>query len=464
MSVRVRFAPSNTGYLHLGGARTALFNYLFARHHDGDFLLRVEDTDQARSQEKYTEAILDAHEWLGMEPDEEVVFQSDRMELYREKAEELLESGDAYRDYSTEEEIEEARKEAFASGDKTVHTRLWRDRDDEPEDRDSVVRIKAPLEGELTVHDHVQGEVTVGAEELDDFVILRSDGTPTYNFCVVVDDAGMDITHVIRGKDHLNNTFRQLYVYEALGYEPPEFAHLPLIEGLSKRKGSRSVQAYRDEDGYLREGLNNYLARLGWAHGDQEIFSPDELVEYFELDGVSKSSGEFDVDKLEWVNAEWLKRLDAEEVAERWANYLREHGYEVEVDDRLVDITEEMRPRGRTFQEMTEESAYFFEDSIERNDDDVEEWLTADIAEMFEELVEGLDELDTWTNENIDDTIRDLCDRHGEGLGAIAQPVRVAVTGGTSSPGLFSTLAMLGRDRSIERLSEALEIIQSRAE
>ncbi len=463
MSVRVRFAPSNTGYLHLGGARTALFNYLFARHHDGDFLLRVEDTDQERSQEKYTDAILDAHEWLGMEPDEDVVFQSDRMDLYREKAEDLIESGDAYRDYSTEEEIEEARKEAFASGDKTAHTRLWRDRDDEPEDRDSVVRIKAPLEGSLTVEDHVQGEVTVDAEELDDFVILRSDGTPTYNFCVVVDDADMDITHVIRGKDHLNNTFRQLYVYDALGYEPPEFGHLPLISGLSKRKGSRSVQEYR-EDGYIREGLVNYLARLGWAHGDQELFSRDELVELFGLDGVNASSGEFDEDKLQWFNAEWLKKLEADELAERWATYLHKRDFEVELDERLVDITEVMRARGQTLGEMTEESDYFFKDEIERNEDDVEEWLTPDILEMFEELIEVLADLDDWDRGDIDTTIRDLCDRHGEGLGAIAQPVRVATTGGTSSPGLFETLAMLGRPRALNRLNEGLEIIRSRTE
>ena len=463
MSVRVRFAPSNTGYLHMGGARTALFNFLFARHHDGEFLLRVEDTDPERSKEKYTEAILDAHEWLRMEPDEEPTFQSNRTELYRQKAEELLDAGHAYRDYSTPEEIEKARKEGFERGDKTAHTRLWRDRDDAPEDRDSVVRIKAPTEGSLTVDDHVQGEVTVEAEELDDFVIMRSDGSPTYNFCVVVDDADMDISHVIRGKDHLNNTFRQLYVYEALGYEPPEFAHLPMISGLSKRKGSRSIQDYRD-DGYLSEAVINYLARLGWSHGDQEIFSLEELVDYFDLDQVSRGSAEFDEDKLAWVNGEWMKRLDNETLAQRWIPHLKRAGFDLEVDERLVGIVDAMHARAETFSDMTEKSAYFFAETIERNSDDVEEWLTPDLEEMFEALIERLGGIPEWTSDEIDDAVRGVCDDFDVGLGTLAQPARVAVTGGTVSPGLFSTLEFVGRDRALERLDEALEIIRKRAD
>jgi len=461
MSVRVRFAPSNTGYLHMGGARTALFNYLFARHHDGEFLIRVEDTDEERSEEKYTDAILEAHEWLGMEPDEPPVFQSDRLERYREYVEQLLEQGDAYRDYSTEEEIEEARREAFERGDKTAHTRLWRDRDDHPDDRDYTVRIKAPLEGSLTIRDHVQGEVTVEAEELDDFVLLRSDGTPTYNFCVVVDDAAMEISHVIRGEDHLNNAFRQLYVYDALGYEPPEFAHLPMIEGLSKREGSRSVQSYRDE-GYLAEAVNNYLARLGWSHGDQEIFAPEELVELFDLDQVGRSSSAFDEEKLTWVNGEWMKRLEDEELARRWTRFLEKAGYDVDVDDRLVDIVGEMHPRSETLSDMTEKAAYFFSDDLEREEEAVEEWLRGDaeLEEMFERVIDELESLEAWTNDAIEEVLRGVCDEFGEGLGAIAQPTRVTLTGGTVSPSLFATVRLMGRARALARMRDGLEIIR----
>lgn len=463
MSVRVRFAPSPTGYLHIGNARTALFNYLYARHHDGDFLLRIEDTDRERSRDAYTEAIFDAHDWLGLQPDEDPVYQSNRMDLYEEKAEELLENGDAYRDYSTEEEIEQAREEGFERGDKTAHTRLWRDRDDQPDDRDYVVRIKAPLEGSLTIEDEVQGEVTVQASELDDFIILRSDGSPTYNFCVVVDDAAMEISHVVRGEDHLNNAFRQLYVYDALGYEPPTFAHLPMIEGLSKREGSKSVQDYRD-DGYLPEALNNYLSRLGWSHGDQELFSMDELIEYFDLDQVGRTASEFDHDKLDWINSEWMKRLDDETLARRWAPYLRDAGYEVEVDDRLAAIAGTMHPRANTLSEMTEKAGYFFTDDLERNSEDVDEYLTPDREAIFASLIERFDALETWDHDAIEDAMRGVCDEFDVGLGAVAQPTRVAITGGTVSPSVFETVEVMGRDETLSRFREALEIIRERSE
>jgi glutamyl-tRNA synthetase len=428
-------APSNTGYLHLGNARTALFNWLFARHHDGEFLLRFEDTDAERSRDEYADAILEAHEWLGMSPDNEPVFQSNRLELYREKAQELLDAGHAYRDYSTEQEVEKARKEGFERGDKTAHTRLWRDRDDAPDDREPVIRIKAPMEGSLTVKDHVQGEVTVQAEELDDFIIMRSDGTPTYNFCVVVDDAAMDITHVIRGKDHLNNTFRQLYVYDALDYEPPEFGHLPMIEGLSKREGSPSVQAYRDE-GFLSEAMVNYLARLGWSHGDQELFSRDELIDYFELEDVHPGSSAFDIDKLRWVNSEWMKKLPADVLAERWVPYLHEAGFDhVEADDRVAMIAEALHKRAETFTEMVDQAGYFFTDDLQRNADDVDEWLDDDAIDHLTEVRSRLVDADAWDHDTIEDVIRGYCDDADVGLGAVAQPTRVALTGGTVSPG-----------------------------
>ncbi|MFW5966887.1 MAG: glutamate--tRNA ligase [Persicimonas sp.] len=459
MSVRVRFAPSNTGYLHMGNARTALFNYLYARHNDGTFILRIEDTDVERSEERYTDAIIESMNWLGMEPDEGPVFQSENVDRYKAKAEELLEKGLAYKCFATQEELEERRQEVLEQGgDLSSYSRIWRDRTDHPDDRPYVVRFKSPLEGELTIDDMVQGEVTVSATELDDFIILRSDGSPTYNFTVVVDDVSMDITHVIRGDDHLNNAFRQLPVYEALGAQPPRFGHVPLVAGLSKRKGSTSVPEYR-QMGFLREAVNNYLARLGWSHGDQEIFSMDELIEYFSFDHVSKGASEFDLKKFEWVNAEWMKRLDPEELAERWAPFLREAGYDVEVDERLVDITDEMRDRARTLVKLTEESAYFFSDDVERDPDAVDEWLKGEYAEAFAALVDELSSLDEWTKDGVEKVYRGIGDEYDLGLKHLAQPTRVALTGGTASPGVFATVYLMGRERAIERLTEGQQIM-----
>jgi glutamyl-tRNA synthetase len=455
MSVRVRFAPSNTGYLHIGGARTALFNYLFARQEDGTFILRIEDTDLERSEQRYTEAILEAHEWLGLEPDEGPVFQSNRMDLYQKKAEKLLENGDAYKCYATEEELEQARQKGIEQGDKTAHTRLWRNRDDHPEDRDYVLRIKTPLEGSYTIQDLVQGEVTVDASELDDFVIMRSDGTPTYNFVVVVDDADMDISHVIRGEDHLNNAFRQLPVYEALDEEPPAFGHVPLVEGLSKRKGSRSVQDYRD-DGLVSEAVNNYIARLGWSHGDQEIFTMDEMIEYFDFENVGRSSSEFDDQKFEWVNSQWLQQLDAEDVAQRWKPFIEDAGYTVPDETRLVEIADVMKSRGDTLVEMTDTSSYFFTDDVDYNQDSVDEWLTTDVAPLLETLADRIESADDWSKETVEKIFRGLCDEKDIGLGTIAQPTRVATTGDTASPGLFDTVYLLGQDTTSSRLRQKL--------
>lgn len=462
MSVRVRFAPSNTGTLHMGGARTALFNYLFARQRDGDFILRIEDTDEKRSREEYTEDILAAHEWLGYTPFEGPYFQSERKQIYRKKAEKLLEDGYAYKCFATEEELEEARKAGFERGDKTAHTRLWRDRDDHPEDRDYVLRIKTPLEGSVTIRDMVQGEVTVDAEELDDFVIMRSDGTPTYNFVVVVDDSLMEISHIIRGADHLNNAFRQIPVYRALGYEPPKFAHLPLIEGLSKRKGSRSVLEYRD-DGFVSEAVNNYIARLGWSHGDQEIFSMDELVEYFNFEDVGRSSSEFDNEKLEWVNSQWLQRLEADTVAERWKPFIEEAGYSVGDWERLVEIADVMKQRADTLVELTRESSYFFAEDIDFNPEAVDEWLEPELAPIFEQLVDEIREAGEWTPDEVESIYRGLCDEHDMGLGSIAQPSRVALTGDTASPGLFDTVYLIGRQRAVNRYEAVIDALRSRS-
>ncbi|MFU8806663.1 MAG: glutamate--tRNA ligase [Bradymonadaceae bacterium] len=462
MSVRVRFAPSPTGFLHMGNTRTALFNYLFARHNDGTFILRIEDTDLERSKEEYTEVIIDALAWLGMTIDEGPFYQSRRTEIYQEKVKALLEGGHAYRCYLTPEELEVGRARCIAEGGKSEYSRVWRDRTDHPEDKPYVVRIKMPLKGSLTIEDLVQGTVTVDAAELDDFVILRSDGSPTYNFVVVVDDALMEITHVIRGKDHLNNTFRQLPVYEALGFDAPQFGHLPLISGLSKRKGSASVQAYRDQ-GFLPEAVVNYLARLGWSHGDQEIFSLDELIEYFGFDHVGRSSGNFDETKFQWVNSEWIKRLDSDDVARRWVPFLVKAGYQVEADGRLAGIAEVMKDRAKTLVEMTEMTGFFFSESVTFDEAAVKKWLKPSLVEVFEELIERLRVLDEWTLEGIEGVYRTLCEERELGLGKIAQPTRVSITGTTVSPGLFETVFLLGRGKTIPRLEKGLEKMRERA-
>ncbi|QDG54424.1 glutamate--tRNA ligase [Persicimonas caeni] len=464
MSVRVRFAPSNTGFLHMGNARTALFNYLYARHNDGTFILRIEDTDLERSEERYTDAILEAMEWMGMEADEGPFFQTKRMDYYKEKVDDLLEKGLAYKCFATKEELEERRQEALESGgDLSSYSRIWRDCDpsEHPEDQPYVVRFKSPLEGELTIDDLVQGEVTVSATELDDFIILRSDGSPTYNFTVVCDDVAMEITHVIRGDDHLNNAFRQLPVYEALGAEPPTFGHVPLVAGLSKRKGSTSVPEYRAQ-GYLREAVNNYLARLGWSHGDQELFSMDELIEFFDFDHVGKSASQFDVKKFQWVNSEWMKRLEPAELAERWKPFLEEAG--LEVNDKVADVAAEMRERAKTLVEMTEKSSYFFTDDIERDEGAVDKWLKGKYADAFDDLVDELEGLDEWTSDNIDTVYRSMCDKHDMGLKHFAQPTRVCLTGNTSSPGVFTTVYLVGRERAIARLKDGLAVMKERAE
>jgi glutamyl-tRNA synthetase len=450
----------------MGGARTALFNYLFARHHEGTFVLRVEDTDLKRSKAEYTEAILEAMDWLGMPADEGPYFQTKRSAIYREKVDELLESGAAYKCFATEEELAEERKKAEEAGRVWQYARTWRDRDDHPEGQPYTVRIKAPLEGAFTIKDGVQGEVTVEAEELDDFIIMRSDGTPTYNFVVVVDDVLMEISHVIRGKDHLNNTFRQLVVYDALDAEPPEFAHLPLIAGLSKRKGSLSVQAYRQR-GYLREGIINYICRLGWAHGDQEIFSMDELVELFTLDGVGRSSGQFDDDKFAWVNGQWMQKLGDRDLAKRWQPFLEEKGYNAaSYADlyRLASIVAEMKKRAQTLVEMAEISHYFFSGEFSYDEEAAEKWLVPSRLDLFGDLRDELASLDEWDGDGIESVFRGLCDTHDLGLGKVAQPTRVALTGSTASPGLFVTTKLVGRDETLERLDRAISYIEERSD
>ncbi len=455
MSVRVRFAPSNTGFLHMGNTRTALFNYLFARNQGGTFVLRIEDTDQARSEERFADAIVEALEWLGMSPDEGPYRQMDRADRYVETVAELLEKGAAYKCFCTPEELEAMREKAAAEGRKPKYDGTWRDRTDHPEGEPYVVRIKMPQEGSITVDDLVQGSVTVDVEELDDFIIQRSDGTPTYNFVVVVDDVDMEITHVIRGADHLNNTFRQVPVYEALGATTPAFAHLPLIDGLSKRKGSASVQDYRDA-GFLPEAVMNYLSRLGWSHGDQEIFSPQELCDLFGFDSVGRSPSSFDEDKFRWVNTEWMKRLEPAELATRWVPFLKNAGFEVEVDETLVAIVELMRERAATLVELTEESRYFFTDEFEYDEKAVKKWIKEGGRPVVEELIQRLEKLDTWDADSVGGVYKSLGKDREVGMAKMAQPTRISLTGSTSSPSVFDLVATFSKDEALRRLRRGL--------
>jgi len=455
--VRTRFAPSPTGYLHIGGARTALFNWLFARHHGGKFVLRIEDTDRSRSREEFLGDILDSLSWLGLHWDEGPYFQSQRMELYREHAERLLDEGKAYRCYCTPEELEEMRKRALAEGRKPKYDGRCRYRKDQP-DLPYAIRFKAPLDGVTVVEDLLRGKVTFRNEELDDLIIVRSDGTPTYNFVVVVDDALMGITHVIRGDDHLNNTPRQILLYRALGYPVPKFAHLPLILGtdrtrLSKRHGATAVSAYR-EMGYVPEAMVNYLARLGWSYGDQEIFSLGELVEKFSLENVSKSPAVFDPEKLLWLNAHYIKEEPPEEIARRLLPFLKEEGIEVNLEEKLIKAVKTLQPRAKTFKEMASQAAFYFRAPTSYDQKGVEKFFTeraSEFLERFKEAIKGV----PFTKEALEATFRRLCDELEIKTRDAAQAVRLALTGRTVSPGLFEVMDVLGPEEVIKRIELA---------
>lgn len=461
--VRTRFAPSPSGYLHIGGARTALFNYLFARHMGGAFVLRVEDTDRERSTPESIRAILDGLSWLELEWDEGPFFQSERSALYREQLDRLLAGGKAYRCVCTAEQLDEKRKAALAAGRKPTYDRRCREAGVGPDQTPHTIRFKAPLGGETVVRDVVKGAVIFPNDELDDLILARSDGSPTYNFCVVVDDASMKITHVIRGEDHLSNTPKQIQIYEALGFPVPVFAHVPLILGLdrtrlSKRHGATSVTAYRD-DGYLPEGLNNYLVRLGWSHGDEEIFRPHELIEKFSLETIGKAAGVFNPEKLEWVNFQHLKQLPAADLARRVKPFIEARGWPVPADDAwLQQIVVLLQERAHTLVELVDSARYFFNDDVEIDPKAAAKHLAKADPGMLSDLRSGLASLDEWSLERVRGSFEEIVARHQIGLGKVAQPVRVALTGGTVSPGIYEVTHVLGRDRVLARLDRALPL------
>jgi glutamyl-tRNA synthetase len=461
---RTRFAPSPSGYLHIGGARTALFNYLFARRHGGAFVLRIEDTDRERSTDESIAAILTSLEWLGIHWDEGPFYQSRRTALYVAEAERLLAAGKAYPCYCSSEALEAKRQAALAAGRSPVYDGTCRDRPPRGGDAPHTVRFRGPKAGETVVDDLVKGRVVFQNAELDDLIILRTDGSPTYNFCVVVDDVAMEVTHVIRGDDHLTNTPRQILLYRALGHELPAFAHVPLILGgdrtrLSKRHGAMAVTAYRDM-GILPDALVNFLVRLGWSHGDQEIFSRAELVEKFNLESIGKAAGVFNPEKLLWLNGHYLRALAPAELAHAARPFVERAGLSVPGDEAwLARALATLRERVKTLVELVEGARFYLTDEVALDPAAAAKHLTREIAPALAALRAALAGLSSWTPETISGAFDRVLAAHGLKLGKLAQPVRVAVTGGTVSPGIFEVLDVLGRERTLARLDRALAAI-----
>ena len=462
MSVTVRFAPSPTGFLHIGGARTALFNYLYARHFGGIFRLRIEDTDRARSTAEAIAAILDGLAWLGLDHDGEIVMQSARAPRHVEVARHLLAAGRAYHCYCSPEELAAMRARQKAEGRSMRYDGTWRDRDpgEAPANVPPVIRLKAPQSGETVIRDHVQGEVTVANAQLDDLIILRADGTPTYNFSVVVDDHDMAITHVIRGDDHLNNAFRQTQIYRAFLWDIPQFAHVPLIHGpdgakLSKRHGALGVDAYRDM-GYLPEALRNYLLRLGWSHGDAEIISTAQAIEWFELDAIGRAPARFDFAKLGSLNAHYLRETADARLAALVAPFLeRALGAALDIGEtaRLVSAMSGLKPRAKTLVELADIAKFYVAKRPIPIDDKANAAL-ASAKSLLPELAEALQSV-AWEAGALETATRDFAEAHGVKLGAAAQPLRAALTGSLASPPIFSVMEVLGRDETLARLADA---------
>ena len=462
MSVVTRFAPSPTGLLHIGGARTALFNWLFARHHGGRFVLRIEDTDRARSTDEAIAAIIEGMQWLGLDWDGEPMFQSARAERHAAVAAELLAAGRAYHCYLTPQELEEMRAAARTAGDH-FQADAWRDRDPSqaPADTPPVTRFKAPRVGDTVVEDGVLGEVRVADRQLDDMVLLRSDGTPTYNLAVVVDDYDLGVTHVLRGADHLNNAVRQTNLYRALGWDVPQFSHLPLIHGpdgakLSKRHGAMGVSAYR-EMGYLPQALRNYLLRLGWSHGDDEIISTAQAVEWFEVDGIGKSAARFDFDKLSALNGHYLRAATDDELLPAVAEIVAQKiGRALGPDEngRLVEAISELTQRAKTILELADNALFYFSKGAPDLDGKAAKILDHGARDLLRGLGVTLAAADDWSAAALEALVRSFAEQKGVKLVRIAQPLRAALTGRTASPGIFQILVTLGRNESLTRLSE----------
>jgi len=467
MTVRTRFAPSPTGVLHLGSVRTALFCWLYARHHDGQFVLRIEDTDKERSTPENVDAILDGMAWLGLDADEGPYFQTQRFDRYQEVIDQWLESGKAYHCYCTKDELDELRAGQMARGEKTRYDGRCRDRNEPREGVDPVVRFKNPLNGEVVIRDQVRGTVGFQNAELDDLIIARSDGTPTYNFSVIIDDFDMNITHVIRGDDHLNNTPKQMNMLEALGADIPVYAHLPMILGpdgakLSKRHGAVDIREYR-EQGYLPEAMLNYLVRLGWSHGDQEIFSIDEMIRLFDIADVNQSASAFNPEKLLWLNQQHIMAAPLERIGRELVPYLKAAGLDPANGPDPQDVAEGFRERAETLLHMAASAGYCFEDFELIEPQAAKKSLRPVILEPLKAARDRLAELKEWTKEDIAETIEQVAASFEIKMGKLGQPIRVAVTSGPVSPPLDVTLWLVGQERVVQRLDNAIEIIKQRA-
>ena len=463
----MRFAPSPTGHLHIGGVRTALFNWLFARHHAGTFILRIENTDRSRSTEESIEGILEGMRWLGLSWDEGPYRQTDRIDLYQAEAQRLLREGKAYRCYCTAEELEARRAEALRRGAPPKYDGRCRNRSEPMTNRNAAIRFAAPQTGQTVVNDIIKGSVTFDNAQLDDLILIRSDGMPTYNFSVVIDDIDMKITHVIRGDDHLNNTPRQAQLYATLGHELPEFAHVSMILGadktrLSKRHGATSTLAYR-EMGYLPEALLNYLARLGWSAGDQEIFSLDEMIGKFDLNRVGKSAAVFNPDKLLWLNSHYIHHSDPNRLIRLLNPFLVKEGIlseDARMDDHVMGkIVNALKERSRTLKEMAQTSLYFFQDRYPIDESARAKFLTPPIAPILRELASRLKSLIDFSPPEIQKVFTSLLEEKGMKLSRLAQPVRVALTGRSVSPGIYEVIDVLGRERTVDRLNQAIDLI-----
>ncbi len=465
MSIKTRFAPSPTGYLHVGGARTALFSWLFARKHGGKFVLRIEDTDLQRSTQDSVNAILEGMTWLGLEYDEGPFYQTQRFERYKEIIQQLLDQGDAYHCYCSKEELERVRAEQMEKKEKPRYNGRCRDNPDSVCEVEPVIRFRNPLDGEVVIKDLVKGGITISNRELDDLIIARADGSPTYNLTVVVDDMDMGVNYVIRGDDHINNTPRQINILNALGVEPPNYAHVPMILGpdgarLSKRHGAVSVMQYRS-DGFMPEALINYLVRLGWSHGDQEIFSVDEMIEFFDINDVNSSASAFNQEKLLWLNHQYLMSSDPAHVA----HHLSWHMGNLEIDPSqgpdLVEVVKTQRERCKTLVEMAEASVYFYRDFDEYDEKAAKKNFKQGSDEVLQKLLDEFTKEDEWNGERLHQIVLDTAESLEIKLGKVAQPLRVAVTGASVSPSIDLTLSLLGREKTLARMQRAIQYIKN---
>ena len=463
--IRVRFAPSPTGYLHIGGVRTALFNWLFARHEGGKFILRIEDTDRDRSTDEAIQVILEGLKWTGLDWDEGPYRQTDRLDLYKKHAMELLEKGKAYWCVCTAEELEARRKDAQAKGEPLKYNGACRQKGITSPNQPAALRFLAPQEGQTVVDDLIKGQIVFDNTVLDDLIIIRSNGYPTYNLSVVIDDALMNVTHVIRGDDHVNNTPRQVAIFDALEFPVPQFAHMPMILGsdkarLSKRHGATSVLAYQ-EKGYLPEALVNYLVRLGWSHGDQEIFSQKEMIEFFDLKNVQKAAAVFNPEKLLWLNAQYIKSSEPKRVAECLVPHLQNKGYDETAFSRIPGSVEALVPplreRSQTLVEMADRAIPYLEEHITIDESAAKKFLTPAIAPTIRKFSERVEKTSDFSIETLEEIFHKVLGEDELKMGKLAQPLRVALTGGTVSPGIFEVMELLGKDRTLARLQAGIQ-------